>query len=95
MNEPDWGDSSHSVALYAEVRKEGLQFYFILNAYWDSLEFELPKLTDGTNWRRWIDTALDSPEDICPWQQAPTVNGESYRSQSRSVVILFSTQGDG
>ena len=26
-------------------------------------------------WRRWIDTALDSPHDIVPWQEAPAVPG--------------------
>jgi len=27
----------------------------------------------GGRWRRWIDTALDSPHDIVPWQSAPAV----------------------
>ena len=40
-------------------------------------------------WRRWIDTALDSPHDIVPWQTAPTVPGDSYRVEARSVVMLF------
>ena len=68
LNEPDWGDCSHSIALGAELRREGLLFYLILNAYWEPLEFELPDLGDGCSWRRWIDTALDSPHDIVPWQ---------------------------
>jgi hypothetical protein len=38
----------------------------ILNAYWEPLEFELPQTgKHGAGpWRRWIDTALDSPYDI-------------------------------
>jgi isoamylase len=86
---PDWGDSSHSVALGAEIRSEGLHLHLILNAYWEPLEFELPNLGDGHQWRRWIDTALDPPHDIVPWQTAPTVPGDSYRVESRSVVMLF------
>ena len=66
--EPDWGDSSHSIALGAELRGEGLLFHLILNAYWEPLEFELPRDSDGHPWRRWIDTGLDSPHDIVPWQ---------------------------
>ena len=31
--QPDWGDGSHSVALGAELRREGLRFHLILNAY--------------------------------------------------------------
>ena len=67
------------MALGAELANEGLQFHLMLNAYWEPLEFELPKPKDGTAWRRWIDTALDSPEDIVPWQTAPTIAGSTYR----------------
>jgi glycogen operon protein len=87
--QPDWGDNSHSVALGAELRKEGLFFHLILNAYWEQLNFELPELEAGRSWRRWIDTALDSPHDIVPWQTAPTVSDDTYRAEPRSVVILF------
>jgi glycogen operon protein len=87
--QPDWGDGSHSVALEAEMKKEGLRFHTILNAYWEPLEFELPKLESGERWRRWIDTTLDSPQDIVPWQTAPMVSGNSYRVGDRSVVMLF------
>jgi isoamylase len=87
---PDWGDGSHSVALGAELKKEGRRFHLILNAYWEPLDFELPKLEDGETWRRWIDTGLDSPQDIVPWQAAPVVHGERYRAEARSVVMLFS-----
>ena len=47
--------------------------YLILNAYWEPLDFELPPVGDGGAgpWRRWIDTALESPQDIVPWQTAP------------------------
>jgi isoamylase len=87
--EPDWSDCSRSIALGAELRAEGLLFHFMLNAYWEPLEFELPGHSDGQPWRRWIDTALDSPHDIVPWQEAPPVPGGSYRVGTRSVVMLF------
>jgi glycogen operon protein len=88
LHQPDWSDHSHSVALGVEVRNEGLLFHFILNAYWEPLEFELPNLGNGV-WRRWIDTALGSPNDIAPWEQAPPVNGHRYRAGDRSVVVLY------
>jgi glycogen operon protein len=90
LDQPDWSDDSHSVALCGELRKEGLQFHLILNAYWEPLNFELPELEAQTSWRRWIDTACDSPDDIVPWQAAPAVGGDTYRAQARSVVMLFS-----
>ena len=95
LHEPDWGDSSQSIVLGAELRREGLLFHFILNAYWEPLEFELPSLGEGSSWRRWIDTALDSPHDIVPWQTAPTVSGSSYRVEARSVVILYAVARPG
>ena len=93
LHQPDWGDGSHSLALYAEVRREGLSLHLILNAYWEALEFELPDLGEGRPWRRWIDTALDSPHDIVPWQEARAVPGLSYRAEARSVVMLYAVDG--
>ena len=51
----------------------GLTFHLIANSYWESLDFELPKLPDSSEdrWRRWIDTSLDSPGDILEWEAAP------------------------
>jgi glycogen operon protein len=84
--EPDWSEDSHSLALSAELPDEGLRFYWILNAYWEPLDFELPAATE--TWRRWIDTALDSPNDIVEWQSAAPITGQSYRAAERSVVVL-------
>jgi glycogen operon protein len=88
LYQPDWGDNSHCLALNAELREEQTVFHFMLNAYWEPLDFELPGLDSGP-WRRWIDTSLDSPEDIVPWQQAPPVTGNTYRVGDRSVVMVF------
>jgi glycogen operon protein len=95
LHQPDWGDGSHSVAFGAELRKEGLLFHLILNAYWEPLDFELPDTGDRGTWRRWIDTSLDSPHDIVPWQTAPVIPGYTYRAEARSVVMLFTAAGAG
>jgi glycogen operon protein len=77
------------------VRRQGLHIYLILNAYWEPLEFELPRVAEATaaSWRRWIDTALESPEDIVPWQTAPALSGQTYPAAARSVVVLFEEIG--
>jgi glycogen operon protein len=90
LNQPDWGEGSHSLALGGELHEEGLLFHLILNAYWEPLEFELPPLESGA-WRRWIDTSLKSPDDIAVWDEAPPVVDSAYRVADRSVVLLFST----
>ena len=89
LNQPDWSESSHSIAFTVEVGE--LLFHVFLNAYWEPLDFELPRLDRaGENpWRRWIDTALDSPDDIVEWETAELVPGYAYRAESRSVVMLY------
>ncbi|HSF68102.1 MAG TPA: glycogen debranching protein GlgX [Nitrospiraceae bacterium] len=91
LGQPDWSRHSHAVAFSAELKKEQILFHLIFNAYWEPLEFELPPMSAGraNHWRRWIDTALDSPHDIVPWQTAPSFSGHGYRINSRSVVMLF------
>lgn len=89
LGNPDWRDDSHSLALYAELPHEGLLVYLIMNAYWEALDFELPALSGGQLWRRWVDTSRDTPEDIVPWHTAPSLSRNEYRVESRSVVVLF------
>lgn len=91
LGQPDWRYSSHSLAFTAEARKENLIFHMILNAYWEPLDFELPPADQRSAiaWRRWIDTAKDSPHDIKEWQAAPLVSGRSYHCSPHSVVVLF------
>ena len=71
LNQPDWSDYSHSVALSAELPSESLLVYFIFNSYCEPLDFELPPVTSRKNhsWRRWIDTFQQSPQDIVAWQE--------------------------
>jgi glycogen operon protein len=94
LQQADWGDTSLSVALNTEIPHEGVRVHLILNAYWEPLDFELPVVNPGP-WRRWIDTALDPPDDITPWEEARPVSSATYKVQARSVVLLYAaTAGD-
>ena len=72
------------------MRRDGLGLHLIMNAYWEPLDFELPHEADREPWRRWIDTSLDSPDDIVPWEDragprrtsAPTTSGRARSSSS-------------
>ena len=89
-NQPDWSPSSHSIAIGGEFKNEAVSAYIILNAYWEPLDFELPALSGGSKpWRRWIDTALDPPHEICEWNAEPVVPEGTYRVGARSVVVLI------
>jgi isoamylase len=92
LNQPDWSTSSHSVALSAEIVKERILVHWILNAYWEPLDFELPQV-EGS-WKRWIDTGLDSPEDIVSWKEARPHAGSAYRVGPHSVAVLYAPTVD-
>jgi glycogen operon protein len=90
LGQPDWSAGSHSLAFTAQFPSGDLSFHAILNAYWEQLEFELPPSgKEDDAWRRWIDTSLESPQDIVEWEDAPVVSEQSYRAGPRSVIVLF------
>jgi isoamylase len=93
LHQPDWGDDSHSIAFSARLSSPDRLVYFIFNAYWEALDFELPPLDNERKnpWCRWIDTYLDSPEDIVEWQDSIPVVSKSYRVGPRSVVLFWAS----
>ena len=90
LGQPDWSTTSHSLAFTAQASNGNVLLHAILNAYWEPLDFELPPLAINHHpWRRWIDTSLDSPQDIVELHTAPPVTVGTYRAEPRSVVVLF------
>jgi glycogen operon protein len=88
LNQPDWSDHSHSLAF--TVKGGDVLFHIIFNAYRQALEFELPPsaIAPQAEWRRIIDTYLESPKDICNMLEAPPVGRQTYLAQPHSVVLL-------
>jgi glycogen operon protein len=98
LNQPDWSEHSHSLAF--TLRSLGGRFllHSMLNAYWEPLTFELPPVPAESQqrWRRCIDTALASSDDIYPWEKAPLFAETTYVVQPRSMVLLsLALQSDG
>ena len=88
---PDWSDKSHSLAFTLRSLRGRYSLHGMMNAYWEPLSFELPPAAKGT-WRRCIDTALTSPNDILPWSEAPSHAQSSYLVSARSLVLLALAQ---
>jgi glycogen operon protein len=89
LNQPDWGERSHSLAF--TIHSVGARFVLhgLLNAYWEPLTFQLPPVpADSPGWRRCLDTALPSPDDSQPLSTAPAVTAATYLAQPRSIVVL-------
>src|SRR5262249_49942704 len=95
LNRPDWGEHSHSLAFTMQSLRARFLVHAMMNAWWEPLSFELPLPAKGQYWRRWIDTALASPDDISPWENAPLVEQSKYVVQPRSVVILVNASSAG
>ena len=89
---PDWGHHSHSLAVSLQSLRADLLLHGMANMYSEPLTFELPPTPDGP-WRRWIDTALQTPEDITEWTSAPVVPVQKYTAEPHSVVVLFRHTG--
>ncbi len=92
LNQPDWSEHSHSLALTVSSLSRRHLFHIMLNAYWEALEFELPPAPSATGWKRVLDTWLPSPADISPPDLAPVITGNRYRVQPRSLVVLAARQ---
>jgi glycogen operon protein len=96
LGHPDWSEHSHSLAFTLRSLRARYLLHGMLNAHWEPLAFELPRVPPGgRGWRRCIDTALPSPDDIAPWTEAPAVASASYLVAPRSVVLVAQSLAPG
>ncbi len=89
LNQPDWSDHSHTISITVRSLSGEMKTHFLINAFKEPLVFELPVLDSGERWRRWIDTSLESPDDICHRDQAPEVRSQEYNVPAHTIVVLI------
>jgi glycogen operon protein len=91
LNQPDWGVDSHAIAATLWSIRGRFVFHVMINAYWETLEFEVPPVSgfSGHEWLRWIDTYRESPDDICSWDEAEIMREALCPVQPRSVAVLI------
>jgi glycogen operon protein len=87
LGRPDWSDQSHSLAFTLGTPRWPFVLHVMFNAYWEPLTFELPE-GEPYRWQRVVDTALPSPDDFSPLDEAPRLAGGSYLLQPRSCAVL-------
>jgi glycogen operon protein len=96
---PDFGPASRTLAFAIDGTRSGRMpltepdrdFYVACNSWIDPVEFRIPHSPTGRAWRRVIDTALPSPEDIVEDATGPLVPFEKpYRVQAHSMLVLMS-----
>lgn len=89
LGNPDWSPASHSIAFTAESLGGKMTMHYMLNVFGQPLEFELPKPLPGSQWKRWIDTSLPSPDDICDRAHAKPFTENKYKVDIFSFALLF------
>lgn len=86
--QPDWSESSHSLA-YSVIAPQGQEaIHVILNAYWEPLRFTLPAPPADRKWRRVIDTALPASADLIEAGKESPAADTAYLMRPRSVVVF-------
>ena len=91
LEKPDWSPTSHSVAFTIWTHHDAYVLHVIMNSYYEDLNFEVPTVQEAADkqWRRLIDTSLDSPDDINRYPNTPSLDMKTYNVKARSIVILI------
>lgn len=89
LDDPDWSYNSHSLAFNLVHPEAGENFYVMINAFWDELEFEIPECSSkGKVWKEVINTSKSHPNDIVEAKNALTVSSDVYVVPARSIVLI-------
>jgi glycogen operon protein len=92
--QPDWGLDSHALAFGVELPRPGLKLHLIANGFWTRCT-RAAGADDNAPWRRWIDTSLDSPNDIVRCAAGrPDHLEPTYLAGPRSVVVVWAPLPD-
>ena len=89
LNQPDWSETSHSLAMHLQGQADEAEIYLIAHASQDSVAFSLPVSDSETPWQRFVDTALAAEQPSCvPGEEVEIPDQQSYQVQGHSVVVL-------
>jgi isoamylase len=84
----DMSHDSHSLAFFLSGASEkDTDIYVMINAYWEDLAFAIQE-GEARQWRRVIDTSLESPADFCEPGEEIRLTSADYIVGARSVVVL-------
>jgi len=87
---PDLGDHSLTLSFTLKDFWNNSYYHFIINSYWESLDFKLPHYSNMEKWEVVVDTAQENPNDFHEPGSGVYVEGGKYLSRERSFVILHS-----
>jgi len=85
INSPDWSSWSHTISYSVNESNKGSVAWIGLNAYDQSMKFELPKST--STWMKVIDTTRISAKDL---EAKQMTDQKEIEIESRSLVLILS-----
>ena len=103
MSEDEWRDPSlHCLGMFLsgqgldETDERGRKlsdenFFVLLNAHHEDVEFTLPAFRPGARWTAWMDTSREAGLRAVETYDA----GAAYPLQARSMVVLMERRGNG
>ncbi len=95
LDKPNWDDDSQSLAMHLSgvtQSKKADDIFLIANSHWENHNFELPTLSEGRHWLRFIDTSLTGEETIIEVpEKRPLIKTSNYYANSRSIVVLVAS----
>ncbi len=88
LGHPEWNAEARWLGFCLNYPAGGEQLHVILNAFWEPVEFEVPRLKPPVFWRRVICTAAESPQDIQKAESAPIHSDATYLAPPRSATVF-------
>jgi glycogen operon protein len=89
----DLGAESRCLAYFLDGASIGDDdLYVMINGHWEDQNFTV-QTGQSSEWRRVVDTARPSPEDIVEPGEEPRLESASYPVRARSVVVLRKERG--
>jgi glycogen operon protein len=84
----DCSPESRTLAFYLDGKPiKDKDIYVLINAYWQPLSFHIQEGSPN-EWKKVIDTGLDSPQDILHYDQASNIISDVNIIEGRSVIVL-------
>jgi len=91
---PNWADPKEKQFSYLIQESEQNALFLMFNAGGEAIDFILPSLPPGGQWRLCVDTSHDGAlEQFAKGEEQPLENIQTYRMNTQSSAILLRVKG--
>jgi len=92
---PDWADQRQKSFACLILGETGPDLFLLFNAGTNAIDFFIPALPAGKNWRLAADTSRAAPDDLFDPGNEPLIQGQNgFRLEPRSSAILLTDGGE-